>query len=54
MLVLSRRKNEGLLIDNQITVKILDIHQGWIKIGIEAPKNINILRTELKKKETKK
>ena len=54
MLVLSRRKNEGLLIDNQITVKILDIHQGWVKVGIEAPLYVNILRTELEKKETKK
>jgi len=53
MLVLSRRKNEELLIGNQIIVKILDIHEGWVKVGIEAPKDVNILRAELRKESKK-
>ena len=47
MLVLSRKLNESIVIDDTITVKIVSIDKGVVKLGIEAPSNINILREEL-------
>lgn len=47
MLVLSRKKGESLIIDNHVTVTILDVQQDKIKMGISAPKNVTILRKEL-------
>ncbi len=50
MLILSRKKNESIIIDGNIEVKIIEIEDGKIKIGIEAPKEIEILRKELYEK----
>ncbi|MGL4345301.1 MAG: carbon storage regulator CsrA [Cellulosilyticaceae bacterium] len=47
MLALSRRKDEGIVIDGNITIRILDITDGKVRIGIEAPKHIAIQREEL-------
>ena len=46
MLVLSRRIGETLVIDNNITVKVLDIQGNRIKVGIEAPRETQIVRYE--------
>lgn len=47
MLILNRKQGESLIIDDNIEIKILDIQDGKIKIGIEAPKSISILRKEV-------
>ena len=49
MLILSRKENESIYLGQDIEIKIVEISKGSVKIGIEAPKNINILRGELKK-----
>lgn len=47
MLILNRREDESIIIDDDIKVKILSIEEGKVKLGIEAPKNITILRKEI-------
>lgn len=47
MLILTRKKEESILIGKQIAVKVLDIEGERVKIGIEAPKDMKILRKEL-------
>ncbi len=47
MLVLQRKKNQSLLINGNITVSVLEIGSDWIKLAIEAPKDVKILRAEL-------
>lgn len=47
MLVLSRRLNESIIIDNKIKITIVDINGNKIKIGIEAPKEIQVHREEV-------
>ncbi|MCL9661859.1 carbon storage regulator CsrA [Paenibacillus hunanensis] len=47
MLVLSRKKGESIIIDDQIEVTILSTDADTIKIGISAPKNIDIYRKEI-------
>ncbi len=47
MLVLSRKKGESIIIDDQIEVTILSTDADTIKIGISAPKNIDIYRKEV-------
>lgn len=47
MLALSRKKNEALVINNNIEVTILEIKGEQVKIGISAPKEVPIYRKEL-------
>jgi len=47
MLVLSRRKNESIVIDSNIEITILEIRGSQIRLGIEAPKDVPICRSEL-------
>ncbi len=47
MLVLTRKLNEAIRIGEDIEIKILSIEGEQIKIGIEAPKNIEIHRKEI-------
>ncbi len=48
MLILSRKVGETLLINDNIEIKIVEVNGEKIKIGIEAPKNVKILRKELR------
>lgn len=47
MLVLSRKSNESIMIGNDIEIKILGIEEGKVKLGIDAPKDVEIYRTEI-------
>ncbi len=47
MLALSRKKNEALVINNNIEVTVLEIKGDQVKIGISAPKEIPVYRKEV-------
>lgn len=47
MLVLSRREGEGIQIGKDVTVHLLRDEGGQIKVGINAPRDVNIVRLEL-------
>lgn len=50
MLILTRNKTQEFKIGDDITIKILSISGKQVKIGIDAPKEINIVRSELLEK----
>ncbi|HCD09350.1 MAG TPA: carbon storage regulator [Thermoanaerobacter sp.] len=47
MLILTRKVGQAIVIGEDIEIKILEIDDGQIKLGITAPKNISVLRKEL-------
>jgi carbon storage regulator len=47
MLVLSRKSNQSIIIDGQVTVTVLAIKGNRVRIGIQAPPRVNIHRAEL-------
>ena len=47
MLALSRKKNEALIINNNVEVTILEVKGDQVKIGISAPKEVPIYRKEV-------
>ncbi len=47
MLVLSRKKDQSLMIGNDIELTIIEIQGDQVKIGLKAPKNVSIYRKEL-------
>ena len=47
MLVLSRKKNQAIVIDGQITIEVLKVKGNTIRLGITAPPEVRILRGEL-------
>ena len=47
MLVLSRKKNESIIINGNIEIKIIETDDGKVRIGIEAPKEIEVHRKEI-------
>ena len=49
MLVISRKPGEKIYIGQDIVITITDVTGRLVKLGIDAPKSINILRAEIKK-----
>jgi carbon storage regulator len=47
MLILSRKSNESIVIGDNITIKVISVEKGMVKLGIDAPNDISILRSEL-------
>jgi carbon storage regulator len=47
VLVLSRKKQQTIRIGDEVIIKIIEIKGGTVRIGIEAPDDIGILRGEL-------
>ena len=47
MLVLSRRRNESIILNDNIEVRILDITRHHVKIGIQAPRSVPVYRKEI-------
>ncbi len=47
MLALSRKKNEALIINNNIEISVLEIKGEQVKLGISAPKEVPVYRKEV-------
>jgi len=47
MLVLTRKKNQAVMLGENIKITVLEIGEDAIKIGIDAPRDVSILREEL-------
>ena len=47
MLVLSRKLGEKIIIGDNISITVVDIDRGKIRLGIEAPRDVPIFRQEL-------
>ncbi len=47
MLVLARKLDESIVIGADIVIKVISIDKGVVKFGIDAPKDISIVRSEL-------
>ena len=48
MLVLSRKVGEKILIGDNISVTIVRVAQGTVRVGVEAPQELPIVREEIK------
>ena len=47
MLVLSRKKNESIVINHDITVVVVEIRGDKVRLGVEAPKDVPVHRKEV-------
>lgn len=47
MLVLTRKKGQSIVLNDNIEITILDIQGEQVRIGINAPKNVSIYRKEI-------
>ena len=47
MLVLSRKKNESIVINNDITIVVVEIRGDKVRLGVEAPKEVPVHRREV-------
>ena len=47
MLVLSRKKNETIIINDKITVTVIEIRGDKVRLGIDAPKDVTVHRREV-------
>lgn len=47
MLVLSRKKNESIMINDDIKIVVVEIRGDKVRLGIEAPKHVQVHRREV-------
>lgn len=47
MLILARKKDESIIIDDNIEISIVEIKGDQVKIGIKAPRSVKIFRLEV-------
>ena len=47
MLVLSRKKNESIVINDNITIVVVEIREDKVRLGVEAPKEVPVHRREV-------
>ena len=47
MLILTRKKDESIVIGNDIVIKVVDIEEGRVRLGISAPGDVSIHRHEV-------
>jgi len=50
MLVLSRKKNESIIIDDNIQVTVVEVRGDKVRLGVTAPKSIPVHREEIAQK----
>ena len=48
MLILQRKEGESLLIGDEVEVTVLSVEAGRVRLAIQAPRSVTILRSELK------
>ena len=48
MLILGRKEGEEILLGSDIKIKVVEVSKGVVKIGIDAPREVLVLRGELK------
>jgi carbon storage regulator len=51
MLVLSRKIGQAIQIGDEVRITILDVRRGVVRLGVEAPREISVVRSELIEKE---
>lgn len=47
MLILSRKRNESIVIDDEIVVQVLEVKGEQVRLGISAPKSVSVHRSEV-------
>lgn len=47
MLILQRKKGESIVIGSDIIVSVSDVGTDWVKLAIDAPPKVKVLRSEL-------
>jgi carbon storage regulator len=47
MLVLSRKKNESIVIDDRIVITVVEIRGDKVRLGIQAPRDVPVHRSEV-------
>lgn len=47
MLILQRKKGQSLSINNTTSITVAEVGPDWVKLAIDAPKDVLVLRTEL-------
>ena len=47
MLVLSRKKNESIIINDHITITVVEVRGDKVRLGIDAPKDVSVHRHEI-------
>ena len=47
MLVLTRKKNESIILNDNIEITIVDVQGDQVRVGINAPKSVSIYRKEI-------
>ncbi len=47
MLILSRKKDESIVVGDNIVIRVVDIEEGRVKLGISAPADVSIHRKEV-------
>lgn len=47
MLVLSRKKNESIIVNDNIVITVVDVRGDKVRIGIEAPRDVSVHRQEV-------
>ena len=47
MLILRRKAGESLQIGDEIKLTVMDVYEGGVRLAIDAPRRISVLRTEL-------
>lgn len=47
MLVLSRKRNQSIIINDNIEITIIEVQGDQVRLGIKAPKNVSIYRKEI-------
>lgn len=48
MLVVTRKTDESIIISDNIEITVLEVSKDRVKIGISAPRDVKIIRTELR------
>lgn len=54
MLVITRKVNESFLVGDNVKITIVKTDRGNVRIGIEAPKDVPVVRTEIQGKPAKR